>query len=78
MPRTKSVRRTINATTGVSRMYQTSSVASGTHYGCNPGNGQFSNQLRASGRSTVGRGGQTVSRRQRYYDLRVSMGLSGG
>lgn len=48
-----------------------------SRYGRNPSNGQFSNKLRGDG-GKVGRQGRTISRRQRYYDMRVAFGLAGG
>lgn len=38
--------------------------------------GRYNSNARTGQRA--GRDGQIISRRQRYYDLRVAMGLSGG
>ena len=38
--------------------------------------GRFDTDARIS--SKAGRGGQVISRRKRYYDLRLAMGLAGG
>ena len=46
-----------------------------TGYGRNSA-GRYSSNARVGQRA--GRGGQIITRRQRYYDLRVAMGLSGG
>ena len=77
MARKSNIQRAINATTGVSRMYQAASDV-GTRYGRNPTTGRFSNRLRAKGHSRIGRRGQVISRRQRYYDMRVAFGMAGG